>query len=215
MDLTWLGHSCFRLRSRDVTIVTDPYTAEDWEYPPLDVAADVVTVSNDHPHHACIAAVQGAQRVIRGPGEYELRGAMILGVRTPRIVSPGDGVSAKNTAFVIQVEELTVCHLGDLGKPLTTEQLAPMKDCDIVLVPVGGQCTLTASEAAAVVAQIEPKVIVPMHYATDESRGLLDLDGVERFCREMGAANVQPRSRLSVSPSSLPSEPTVVLLDRR
>ena len=198
-----------------MTIVTDPYTAEDWEYPPLDVAADVVTVSNDHPHHACVAAVQGARRVIRGPGEYELRGAMIHGVRTPRIVSPGDGLSGKNTAFVIQVEDLTICHLGDLGKPLTTEQLAPLKDCDVVLVPVGGQCTLGAAEAAAVVAQIEPKVIVPMHYATGETRGALELEGVERFCREMGAASVQPQSRLSISPSSLPSEPTVVLLERR
>jgi L-ascorbate metabolism protein UlaG (beta-lactamase superfamily) len=198
-----------------VTIVTDPYDARNWEYPPLDVAADVVTVSNDHPHHACIAAVQGVRRVIHGPGEYELRGAMIRGVRTPRIVSPGEGVSAKNTAFVIQVEELSVCHLGDLGKSLTTEQLAPLKDCDIVLVPVGGRCTLGATEAAAVVAQIEPKVIVPMHYATGETRGALELDTVERFCREMGAANVQPQSRLSVSPSSLPNEPTVVLLERR
>jgi L-ascorbate metabolism protein UlaG (beta-lactamase superfamily) len=215
VELTWLGHSCFRLRGRDVTIVTDPYSSEDWQYPPLSTEADVVTISNDHPHHSCGAAVQRAQRLIRGPGEYELGGAMILGVRTPRLVQPGDGTSSKNTVFLIQLEELTICHLGDLGKPLTTEQLAPLKDCDVVLVPVGGGCTIGASEAAAVVAQIEPKVIVPMHYATDETAGVLALDRVERFCREMGAADVQPQARLSVTPATLPNEPTVVLLERR
>jgi L-ascorbate metabolism protein UlaG (beta-lactamase superfamily) len=215
VELTWLGHSCFRLLGRDVTIVTDPYSSDDWQYPPLATDANVVTISNDHPHHSCGAAVQRAQRVIRRPGEYELGGAMILGVRTPRITQPGDGNSSKNTAFVIRLEELTVCHLGDLGKPLTTEQLAPLKDSDVVLVPVGGRCTIGATEAAAVVAQIEPKLIVPMHFATDGTAGAVELDGVERFCREMGAADVQPQKRLSVTTATLPSEPTVVLLERR
>lgn len=215
VELSWLGHSCFRLRGRDVTIVTDPYAGDDWQYPTLSLTANLVTVSNQHPHHSAVAGIGGKPRVIRGPGEYELGGALIMGVRTARLSQPVEGASVRNTAYVIQLEELSICHLGDLGRPLTSEQLTLIKDSDVVLVPVGGHCTISASEAAAVVAQIEPKLIVPMHYATDETRGHLELDGVERFCREMGATEVKPQARLNVSASSLPGEPTVVLLERR
>jgi L-ascorbate metabolism protein UlaG (beta-lactamase superfamily) len=215
VDISWLGHACFRLRGRDVAILTDPYGGADWSYPPLSVPADVVTVSNAHPHHAGLASVEGQPRVLRGPGEYEIGGALIWGVRTAHRAQDDGSTVPKNTAFVIQLEELTVCHLGDLANaPLTAEELTRIKDSDVLLVPVGGHCTINAAQAAEVVAQIEPKIIVPMHYATDETRGRLELDEVGRFCRELGASEVSPRSRLSVTPSSLPSEPTVMLLER-
>ncbi|HEY3061777.1 MAG TPA: MBL fold metallo-hydrolase [Chloroflexota bacterium] len=215
MDISWLGHACFRLRGRDVAILTDPYGGDDWSYPPLSVPADVVTVSNAHPHHAGLSGVEGQPRVLRGPGEYEIGGALIWGVRTSHRAPENGSSVAKNTAFVIQLEELTVCHLGDLANaPLTAEELTRIKDSDVLLVPVGGHCTINAAQAAEVVAQIEPKIIVPMHYATDETRGRLELDEVSRFCRELGASEVSPRNRLSVTPSGLPSEPTVILLER-
>jgi L-ascorbate metabolism protein UlaG (beta-lactamase superfamily) len=215
VEITWLGHACFRLRGRDVAILTDPYEGSDWGYPPLATAANVVTVSNDHPHHAGLSGVAGEPRVLRGPGEYEIGGALIWGIRTARANGTSGG-AGKNTAFVIQLEELTVCHLGDLAAaPLTVEELTRIKDSDVLLVPVGGHCTINATQAAGVVAQVEPKVIVPMHFATDATRGHVDLDGIERFCRELGASEVSPRARLSVTPTSLPSEPTVVLLERR
>jgi L-ascorbate metabolism protein UlaG (beta-lactamase superfamily) len=217
VDITWLGHACFRLRGRDVAILTDPYEGSDWGYPPLTVSANVVTVSNDHPHHAGVSSVEGEPKVLRGPGEYEIGGALIWGVRTSRRpAANGAPALAKNTAFVIQLEELTVCHLGDLAAaPLTAEELTRIKDSDVLLVPVGGHCTINAAQAAEVVSQVEPKVIVPMHFATDETRGRIDLDDIERFCRELGASDTAPRARLNVTPSSLPSEPTVVLLDAR
>jgi L-ascorbate metabolism protein UlaG (beta-lactamase superfamily) len=218
VDLTWLGHACFRLRGRDVTILTDPYEGADWGYPPLALSANVVTISNDHPHHAGMTGIEGKPRVLRGPGEYEIGGALIWGVRTSQ--RKGDGADAsgapkRNTAFVIQLEELTVCHLGDLAQaPLTAEELSQIKDADVLLVPVGGNCTINATQAAAVVAQVEPKLIVPMHYATEETRGSLALDEVERFCKELGATEASPRARLSITPTSLPNEPTVVLLEK-
>jgi L-ascorbate metabolism protein UlaG (beta-lactamase superfamily) len=217
VDLTWLGHACFRLRGRDVTIVTDPYEGADWAYPPLAMSADVVTISNDHPHHAGLSGINGSPRVLRRPGEYEIGGALIWGVPTPRRAndSAGDARRVKNTAFVIEVEELTVCHLGDLAEaPLSPEELARIKDADVLLVPVGGNCTINASQAAGVVAQVEPKLIVPMHYATEETRGHVVLDDIERFRKELGATDSAPRARLSITPASLPSEPTVVLLER-
>jgi len=216
VDISWLGHACFRLRGRDVAILTDPYEGDDLGYPTLATTADVVTVSNDHPHHAGLSSVDGEPRVLRGPGEYEIGGALIWGVRTARRANGNGEAPTKNTAFVIQLEELTVCHLGDLANaPLTAEELARIKDSDVLLVPVGGHCTINATQAAEVVAQVEPKVIVPMHYATEATRGHVALDDIDRFCRELGASEVTPRGRLSVTPGSLPSEPTVVLLERR
>ncbi len=215
MEITWLGHAAFRLRGRDVVIVTDPYGAGGWGYPPLAVSASVVTISHDHPHHASLGAVQGRPRVLSSPGEYEIGGALIWGVRTPRRPDAPGGPDGANTAYVIQVEELSICHLGDLARALTPEQLTPIKDCDVLLIPVGGHCTIGAAEAAEVVAQIEPRLVVPMHYATPQTTGYLQLDEVDRFCREMGATEVAPLNRLNVTATSLPSEATMVLLERR
>ncbi len=216
MDLNWLGHACFRLRGRDVSILTDPFEGDDWGYAPIATSANVVTVSNDHPHHAGVAGIEGRPRILKGPGEYEIGGALIWGVRTrPRAAEDGQSSSPKNTAFVIQLEELTVCHLGDLAAaPLSSDELAHIKDADVLLVPVGGNCTINASQAAEVVAQVEPKLIVPMHFATEETRGHVALDDIERFCKELGATEATPRPRLTVTPTSLPSEPTVVLLEK-
>jgi L-ascorbate metabolism protein UlaG (beta-lactamase superfamily) len=212
VDLSWLGHACFRLRGRDVTILTDPYEGNGWGYPPLSISADVVTVSNDHPHHAGLTAVDGKPHVLRGPGEYEIGGVLIWGVRTSRPANAA--VTIRNTAFIIQIEELTICHLGDLAHaPLSDDELTHMKDADVLLIPVGGNCTINAQQAAGVVAQVEPKLIVPMHYATPETQGHLTLDDVGRFCKELGATEAAPRSRLSITPTSLPSEPTVMLME--
>ena len=197
-----------------MTILTDPFDGADWGYPPVASTASVVTISNDHPHHAGLSGVDGRPRVLRGPGEYEIGGALIWGVRTVHRKNDSAPIS-KNTAFIIQLEELTFCHLGDLADaPLSPEELTRIKDADVLLVPVGGNCTINATQAAAVVAQVEPKLIVPMHYATEETRGFVPLDEIERFCKELGATEAAPRARLSVTPSSLPSEPTVVLLEK-
>jgi L-ascorbate metabolism protein UlaG (beta-lactamase superfamily) len=218
VDISWLGHACFRVRGRDVTIVTDPYEGADWGYSPLAISANVVTISNDNPHHAGLSGIEGKPRVLRGPGEYEIGGALIWGLRTRRRkdaeAREGNG-AVRNTAFVIQLEELTIAHLGDLADaPLSAEELAQLKDADVLLVPVGGHCTINATQAAAVVAQVEPKLIVPMHYATEETRGHVPLDDIDKFCKELGATDASPRARLNITSSSLPSEPTVVLLEK-
>lgn len=215
MEISWLGHACFRIRGKDVTILTDPFGGEDWAYPPVASAADVVTISHEHPHHSYLDSVAGTPRVLRGPGEYELRGAMVWGVRTHRRQEPSSDPPPKNTCYVIQLEDLTICHLGDLGHPLSADELDQIKDSDILLIPVGGHCTVGADQAAEIVAQVEPRITIPMHYATPETEGHLLLEGPDRFLREMGAEGLAPQGRLSVTASSLPAEPRVVLLDRR
>lgn len=215
MEITWLGHACFRLRGREVTVLTDPYGGADWGYAPLTVAADIVTLSHAHPHHSDLDGVSGEPRILRGPGEYEIGGVMVWGIPTHRRVGPDGKERARNTAYSVQMEGLTVCHLGDLGYPPGAEQLAQLKNADVLLVPVGGHCTIGGAEAAEIVANIEPTIIIPMHYATPETQGALELDTIDRFCREMGASGLAPQARLNVSAGSLPSEPTVVLLEQR
>jgi L-ascorbate metabolism protein UlaG (beta-lactamase superfamily) len=181
-------------------------------YPAGRLEADVVTVSHDEPNHSALEAVAGSPYVVRGPGEYELRGAMITGVATPR--RPGEGREVpRNTAYVVELDDVTICHLGDLGSPLTADQVAVVKDANVLLLPVGGHCTIDAPQAAEVVAQVEPKLVIPMHYRTDVCA--LDLDPVDRFCHEMGAADLQPQARLNVTRGSLPDQLTVVLLEYR
>jgi L-ascorbate metabolism protein UlaG (beta-lactamase superfamily) len=208
VDITWLGHACFRLRGREVAVITDPYgrTAG------LNLgrqSADIVTISHESSNHDAAAAVAGSPRVVRGPGEYEIRGVMITGVATPGERSAGR--FARNTAYLIELDDLTVCHLGDLGKTLTAEQIEALKDPDVLLIPAGGECTISAAEAAEVVSQLEPKLVIPMHYALP---GLaVKLDSIDRFCREMGAQELRPQPRANVTRSSLPDETTVVILE--
>ncbi len=206
MELIWHGHSCFRLRGRELTILTDPFGASDR------LQADVVTVSHDEPNHNAVGAVQGTPRIVAGPGEYEISGAAITGVATPRPAGQSQDVS-RNTAYVIELDEVTICHLGDLAVPLGADQVAVVKDADVLLVPVGGHCTIDAAQAAEVVAQVEPRLVVPMHYQSPLLP--LPLDTVDRFCHEMGAANLAPQPRLNVTRSSLPEQLTVVLLEPR
>lgn len=209
MEIVWLGHSCFRLKGKDLTIITDPFDRTSG-YSLGRVSADIVTVSHDAPDHSNVRAVGGNPRVVNGPGEYEIRGAFITGVATRRDSKRGIP-KERNTAYLIQIDDLTVCHLGDLGEILTSEQVEELNSADVLMVPVGGLNTIDAAQAAEVVSQIEPKIVVPMHFKTDATR--LELEPVAKFLREMGITEAEPQQRLVVSRGGLPEEPTVMLMD--
>jgi L-ascorbate metabolism protein UlaG (beta-lactamase superfamily) len=211
MELVWLGHSCFRLRGRDRTVIMDPFSP-DLGYTPGRLQADVVTVSHAEPHHNAVETVAGAPRVVAGPGEYEFAGVTVTGVATPR--PPGQGRDApRNTAYLVELDDVTVCHLGDLATTLGVDQIAVVKDADVLLIPVGGHCTIDATQAVEVVAQVEPRLVVPMHYRTPAIT--LPLDPVDRFCREMGVTDLTPQPRLNITRNNLPDQLTVVLLEYR
>ncbi len=206
MEITYLGHSAFRLRGREVTVVTDPF-------PPdigLDmgkISADIITVSHSSPNHSFVDGVAGTPRVVNGPGEYEISEVLIAGVATE--AEPGKGPI--NTAYVMHLDDLTVCHLGDLDSTLTDSQLEGIGDIDVLFVPVGGQRTLAPAKAAEVVAQLEPRVVIPMHYTLGDTT-VQGLAPVDQFIREMGAKDFVPETRVSVTRSSLPSEVKVTVL---
>jgi L-ascorbate metabolism protein UlaG (beta-lactamase superfamily) len=209
MEISWFGHSCFRLRGREATIITDPF-ARSIGLTLGRQSADIVTISHETPHHAAVEGLGGAPRVLRGPGEYEVRGVMIQGISTPGERAEAERYG-RNTAYAITIDEVSICHLGDLGSTLSASQIEALKDPDVLLVPVGGGCTIGPAEVAEVVSQLEPKIVIPMHYGMPGVS--LKLEPIERFCREMAVEEQRFQPKLSVTHSSVPSETTVVLLE--
>lgn len=187
----------------------DPYTTAAGE-PPLKAQADIVTISHDHHGHNNAAAVAGDPRVINGPGEYEIRGVLISGVAAFHDQNAGKELG-RNTIYVLQMDELRLCHLGDLGHVLSTEQVDEIGTVDVLFVPARGHVIDTA-KAAEVISQIEPSLIVPMHFGGPGHEGT---EGIEKFCHEMGLRQIVPQARLSVTRSNLPQETQVVVLEAR
>jgi L-ascorbate metabolism protein UlaG (beta-lactamase superfamily) len=209
MEIIWYGHSCFRLKDRNVTIITDPYD-KSLGLPLPRPKADIVSVSNSAPHHSFIEGVKGEFQIVDGPGEYEIGGTFITGVRmTPK---KDDGSERKlNNVFVFYLEDLAICHLGDLTYIPTQKQVEEMGNIDILMIPVAGKRALSAAQAAEVISVIEPFIVIPMHYALP---GLaVELDPVSKFLKEMGAAKIDPISSLKVTQTSLPEETQIVLLE--
>jgi len=209
MDISWLGHSCFRIKGKHATVITDPYSPE-LGYSLGKPAARIVTVSHQHPGHSYTQGIGGRPRVLAGPGEYEIGGVLIIGLATFHDAERGKN-RGKNTVYLMEVDDISVCHLGDLGHVLTSEQVEEMGGVDVLLLPVGGVSTIDASMAAEVVRQLEPKVIVPMHYKTPALSWALD--PVDKFLKEMGVKQVDSQVKLSLSRSSLPASAQVFLLD--
>lgn len=209
MEIVWLGHACFRIRGREAAIVTDPCPPSSGYHIGRPSAA-IVTVSHDHPDHCYLKGMAGSPQVIDGPGEYEIEGVFITGVPTYHDTRKGSA-RGKNVAFVLELEDVRVCHLGDLGHTPTAEQVEELSTVDILLIPVGGQTTIDGATAAEVVSLLEPRLVLPMHYRTPASTAALD--PLDRFLREMGIKSYEPQAKLSVSRGSLPHETQVVVLD--
>ena len=211
MDITWYGHSCFRLGERGMVVVTDPF-GDEMGYSRPRIRADVVTISHEHPGHNNRVGFRGGPRFFDGPGEYEVKGVFITGVATYHDGRRG-AVRGRNTVFVFEFDGVTVCHLGDLGHVPTQSQLEALSDVDVLLIPVGGLHTLSVPRAAEVISLIEPRLVIPMHYKTPVEKARLQK--VDKFLKEMGLAPTPPRPELRVTKSSLPEGTQVVLLDYR
>ena len=214
MEITWFGHSCFRIRNDSVAILTDPFAPDlGITLPPQRV--NLATFSNFHTHHSYHDALLDQPAVLDGPGEYEIAGLHITGLRTPLLHNSDEGDEGTelwNTVFRFEIEGLVLCHLGDLSEPLSRRQVENLMAPDIVFVPAGGNCTLSPAQAAEVVARINPKVIIPMHYQMPKLT--VELEPVSNFLREMGLkheGDAQPR--LNVTHNSLPEETKVIVLE--
>lgn len=208
MDITWLGHSCFRIKGNQAVIITDPFPP-DLGYSLGKQTANIVTVSHQHPSHSYFKGIGGEPRLIKGPGEYEISNVLVIGIATFHDSVKGQS-RGKNTAYLMEIDGVAVCHLGDIGHVLNDEQVEEMGNVDVLLLPVGGGSTINATMAAEVIRKLEPKAVIPMHYKTPTIKR--ELDPVEDFLKEMGMGQVEPRPKLSVSKSNLPISTQVFVL---
>jgi L-ascorbate metabolism protein UlaG (beta-lactamase superfamily) len=209
MEITWYGHSCFRIREKDTVVVTDPF-GKDTGYTRPPIRADVITISHDHPGHNNQVGFRGEHKVFAAPGEYEVNGVFITGISTFHDARSGSA-RGPNVVFLFDFDGLSVCHLGDLGHVLNQGQVEALGDVDVLLVPVGAAHTLSLSQASEVISQIEPRLVIPMHYKTSAEKARLE--PVDKFFKEMGAVPMPAQPELKVTKSGLPEETQIVLLD--
>jgi L-ascorbate metabolism protein UlaG (beta-lactamase superfamily) len=212
MEISWYGHACFRLRDRGATLVTDPYD-KSLGLPLPRLKADIVTVSHPSPHHNYVEGVKDVVRVIDGPGEYELKEVFITGIRltSPRKNGQEDGAPYQNNVFVVYMEDIAICHLGDLNHIPTQQQVEDLGSIDVLMIPVGGNQALNAAQAAEVISLIEPYIVIPMHYSLPELA--IQLDPVSKFLKEMGVANTEAINTLKLTKTTLPEETQIILLE--
>ena len=208
MDISWLGHSCFRFRSDELIIMTDPFP-ESIGLQLREERPIVATLSHHHINHSYDEGLGGNPRILRGPGEYEMAGVYITGVMTSR--GENDPPDKRNTAFLFEIENLRICHLGDVSSVLSLRQIEELSPLDILLAPVGGVCTVEVPRIIEMVRALGPRVMIPMHYQVPGLQ--VQLNPVDDFLRQMGLRDVQSQPRLTISATSLPAELRVVVLD--
>jgi L-ascorbate metabolism protein UlaG (beta-lactamase superfamily) len=213
MEILWYGHACFRLKDRNTTLVTDPFD-KTLGLPLPRPKADIVTISHATPHHNYVGGVKGDFKVVDGPGEYEIGGVFITGINltTAKEDSKIPQEFTKNNVFVIYMDNIVLCHLGDLKHVPTQNQVEDMGNIDVLLVPVGGgKNALSAAQAAEVISLIEPYIVIPMHYRLPNLT--VKLDPVDRFLKEMGITKAETVTSLKLTKTGLPEETQVVMVE--
>ena len=202
MTITWYGHSCFKIANQGghLTVITDPFDKNIGLTPPRG-SADIVTVSHHHSDHDNIKAISGAPFIVDGPGEYEIKGVEIVGVLSFHDSKKG-AERGQNTIYVIKMDRIKICHLGDLGQErLSDRQLEAIGQVDVLMTPIGGNYTIGAKEAAKISKQIEPQIIIPMHYKYPGLK--LDLSGLDEFLKEMGLEEKTAVEKLTLKKKDL------------
>lgn len=215
MDITFLGHSSFRLKGKTATVVTDPFDPEVVGLKFPKVAADIVTVSHQHEDHNQADLVKDVKRLVSGPGEYEIMGVSIIGIPTFHDEKKG-AKRGKNTIYVYEMDGLRLVHLGDLGHKLHEKILEKIGDIDILMVPVGGGYTIGPTEAVEVARAIEPKIVIPMHYQMPglNPATFAKLSSTKPFLAEIGLL-VEKIDKLSVKKENIGEESKVILLEKK
>ena len=206
--IVWAGQSCFQIsvsngKDHSADIVIDPFDEKIGLKTP-NFSADILLVSHEHPDHNNMDTIKGKPFLVKSPGEYEIKGVFIQGIDSFHDDNNGKE-RGRNTIYIIEAEDIRFCHLGDFGqKQLTDEQLDKIGRVDILMIPVGGTFTIDSSEASKVIGQIEPKMVIPMHYALPKLK--VELDEVEKFLKAMGKNTVAPLDKLTIKSNALPKE---------
>ncbi len=217
MEITYLGHSSFKLKSKQGVVVTDPY-ASDVGFSMPSVSADIVTVSHDHFDHNALKNVSGTVRrekpfVVQTAGEFEVGGISVFGFETYHDSVSG-AEKGKNVIYVIQIDGVRVLHLGDLGHQLAEPLIEELGSIDVLLCPVSGVYgILDAKGAVSVIQALEPSYVIPMHYATEkhDSKAFIGMQTLQDFMKEYGVTK-EPVESLTVNPGAFPESTELVVL---
>lgn len=216
VDIWWYGQACFKVSGKNASIVFDPYDPAFTGLKPFKLSANIVCVTHDHQDHNNSAGVKGVEEgqepfVIGGSGEYEKSGVNIVGVSSFHDNSKGSE-RGKNTIYLASVDEVNIVHLGDLGQnKLTQEQIEELSLCDVLMIPVGGVYTIAAKDAPDIIASLEPKIVIPMHYKTPGLK--FNLDSVDAFLKAMGKEAEEAQNKISVSKDKLPEEVEIAVME--
>lgn len=216
MEITYLGHSSFKIKGKTGTLITDPFspTMVGLKFPKVE--ADIVTISHQHQDHNFSAGVSGDFFIIKDPGEYEIKGISVFGFASFHDKKSGEE-RGENIIYVIEVDGIRICHLGDLGSVLTTKNIEDINGIDVLMVPVGGTFTIGPKEAVEVIGQIEPLIILPMHYKAEgiNESNFSKLEKLDDFLSQGGFNNPEKLDKLSLTKEKLPTETKIVLLEKK
>ncbi len=205
MIITWQGQACFKLQDKigpdGVTVVTDPFNKDIGLKVP-NFEADIITVSHDHHDHNNVSALRGTPFVVDCAGEYDFKGVLIEGIDSFHDDREG-AERGGNIIYRLEIDDISITHLGDLGHSLNDAQLEKVAGTDILLIPVGGKYTIDAKKAVEVISQIEPRIVIPMHYKVKDLK--VDIDGVDKFIKEIGLTPTY-EEKLKISKKDLPQE---------
>jgi L-ascorbate metabolism protein UlaG (beta-lactamase superfamily) len=212
MEIIYLGHSAFKLKGKTATLVTDPYGEEVGFKYPKKIEAGIVTVSHDHKDHNAVVAVDGTPYIVKGPGEYEISGVGVVGFQTYHDKEKG-ALKGKNTIYRIEMDGLVIVHLGDLGHTLSSSDVDALGSVDILCIAVGGTA-LTLEEVQTCIADVDPYIVLPMHYNTPahDQKVFGNLGPLSAFLKQMGKDTIEPVSKLAMTKDKLPEEMQIVVL---
>lgn len=210
MEITWHGYSCFTIKTKEGVAVIDPYREEiGLKLPAL--KADTVLISHDHEGHNNVKGLSGEVRIIDWPGEYEVKGLAITAQTVPHGSEGNKKEPGQGLFFTIDADGMKICFLGDMGDKIDDALIESIGDVDVLMLPVGGHNTMNAKQAHNVIEEIEPRAIIPMHYATPGLK--TELDDVEGFLKLVGASGIEAKDKFSLSSrSQLQEDKTEIIL---
>lgn len=220
MEITYLGHSSFKIKNKEgMVIIMDPFAADKVGLPYAKDVADILTISHDHEDHnerSMITGPVGRDQtfVIDKEGEYEIGGIEFNAIKTYHDKTEGSE-RGKNLILTIRVDDINVCHLGDLGHKLTDSQVERLGSIDVLLIPVGGVYTIDSQEAADLIKEIQPSIVVPMHFKASGMKG--DYDGLATLEQFLDKSKLplmgEPVHKIKVDESSLPDDTQILVMN--
>lgn len=215
MEITHIGHSCFKIKGKDITVLIDPYNPQKTGYKFPRQECDILLCTHNHDDHHHTEGVSGYKLLIDKPGEYEASDVFVYGIPVYHDAKQGSE-RGENIIYLIAIDGFSILHLGDLGHELSKESLEKIAKIDILMIPVGGIYTIDAEVAAKVISSIEPGIVLPMHYQTSDLTGLSNkLDGVDKFLDEMGSETKNGDKLKLSSPGDIPEETEVIVLKQQ